>query len=83
MRVACPTHFPPGALLGPFINICEQRVGKPEQVLKAADIQELRNLLEYANLFHHDTNPAWETENINDAQLLDFVKRTRAFTTRP
>jgi wobble nucleotide-excising tRNase len=82
MRVAYPEHFPPGALLGWFIGICEQRVGGPNEVLSAADIAELRSLLNYANRFHHDTNPAWQTAAINDAELSDFTQRTLLFSSR-
>lgn len=82
MRVAYPAAFPPGTLLGPFIGICEQRLGSPGEILDQADITELRDLLQYANRFHHDTNPAWETEIINDQQLLQFCERTLAFARR-
>jgi wobble nucleotide-excising tRNase len=82
LRVAYPEHFPPGSLLGPFRNLCLRRVGTPQQILGQADIEELGDLTEYANLFHHDTNPAWQSQHINDAQLLDFVQRTVAFTSR-
>jgi hypothetical protein len=79
-RVAYPEHFPPGMLLGPFRNLCEQRHGTSAEILDEDDTRELCNLVEYANRFHHDTNPAWETERINDAELLDFVNRTYHFT---
>ncbi len=79
-RVACPEHFQPGTLLGPFRNICQQRVGTPQQILGPVRINELRDLSDYANRFHHDTNPAWETEAINDQELTDFVTRTLKFT---
>ena len=82
VRVAYPEQFPPGALLGPFLNLCDQRVGTANLVLSQPDIDELRNLTEYANRFHHNTNPAWQTQHINDAELLDFVRRTLAFTRR-
>ena len=82
MRVAYPEYFPPGTLLGPFIGICEQRVGRPNEILSAADIAELRSLLNYANRFHHDTNPAWQTAAINDAELSDFAQRTLIFASR-
>src|SRR5690606_10483383 len=36
MRVAHPATFPPGALLGPFIGICQQRFGQPNEVLSPA-----------------------------------------------
>jgi wobble nucleotide-excising tRNase len=81
-RVAYPEHFPPGTLLGPFIGICEQRAGGANEILSAADIGELRLLLNYANRFHHDTNPAWQTAAISDAELSDFAQRTLLFASR-
>jgi wobble nucleotide-excising tRNase len=83
MRVAYPAEFPPGSLLGPLIGTCNQRVRQPNQLLNATDIAELRDLLDYANKFHHDTNAAWETELINDQQLVTFCRRTLAFARRP
>ena len=82
VRVAYPEHFPPGALLGPFRNLCQQRVGTPQQILGAGDTAELRDLVEYANLFHHDTNLVYATVTINDAELKGFAERTLAFTRR-
>lgn len=82
LRVACPEHFPPGRLLGPFLGLCHQRVGQPNEILDEAATQELGELTEYANRFHHDTNPAWETEVINDAELRSFVERALAFARR-
>lgn len=82
LRVAYPDTFPPGTLLGPFLGICDQRVGTPDEILRAADIQELRDLTEYSNRFHHDTNPAWETEAINDGELRGFVARALRFARR-
>ena len=79
LRVACPERFPPGKLLGPFIGECRQRVGGADEILGPAAIQELDELKEYANRFHHDTNPAWETELINDAELQGFVRRALVF----
>ena len=78
-RVARPEHFPPGMLLGPFRGLCEQRVGTPEEILTQPEIDELRDLVEYANRFHHDTNPAWETEHVNSQEMEGFVRRTLAF----
>jgi hypothetical protein len=82
VRVAYPEHFPPGSLLGPFRGRCQQRIGTPQEILNAADTAELRDVLEYANRFHHDTNPAWETVGVNDAELRGFVARGLAFTKR-
>lgn len=81
-RVAYPAAFQPGSLLGPFIGICAQRVSTSGQILCQADIDELRELLAYANLFHHDSNPAWATQVINDQALAQFARRTLAFARR-
>lgn len=82
IRVAYPGDFPASRLLGPFLNVCRQRVGTPREILSSQDVDELGRLLEYANKFHHDTNPAYETETINDGELHGFVQRTLAFTRR-
>ena len=67
---------------GPFIGICNQRVGTAGEILSQADIVELRDILDYANKFHHDTNPAYETEAINDQELAHFCDRTLRFARR-
>ena len=72
-------HFPPGTLLGYFLEMCRQRVGAPREILKAQDMSELRDLVEYANKFHHDTNAVWETETINDGELKGFVEQYAEF----
>ncbi len=82
-RVAYPTDFPPGTLLGPFHHSCVQRIGTPREIMNAANAQELRSLLDYANRFHHDTNAAYATELINDAELADFTRRTLTFIRCP
>ena len=82
MRVAFPEYFPPGTVLGRFIGLCESRLGGVNEILSAGDLGELRALVDYANHFHHDTNPAWQTAAINDAELSDFANRTVQFTSR-
>lgn len=82
VRVAYPEHFPPGSMLGGFVEQCRQCIGKDGQILSQADTTELRAILDYANKFHHDTNPAYETEQINDTELEGFARRTLAFTKR-
>jgi wobble nucleotide-excising tRNase len=82
MRVAYPSEFPPGSLLGPFLNVCTQRIGAGSEILTAPSAAELQALLDYANRFHHDTNPAWQVENINDGELRHFSERTLRFMRR-
>lgn len=82
LRVAFPEHFIPGTLLGPFRALCEQRVNTPLQILNAADTRELRDLIDYANQFHHDSIALGDTVVINDGELLDFVRRALDFMKR-
>ena len=83
LRVACPGHFSPGQLLGQFIRICCEKFGQPDQVLDEIKTRELKEIVEYANRFHHDTNGAWESETINSIELRGFVKRTLSFAGPP
>jgi hypothetical protein len=82
MQVAYPDVFPPGFLLGPFIGIYQQRVGTAAEILSAGDIAELRDLLDYGNLFHHDTNPPRQTVTVNASELTYFCQRIVTFTRR-
>jgi wobble nucleotide-excising tRNase len=79
LRVACPEHFPPGCMLGPFIDLSERRVGTALEILDGQSIQELRDLNEYARRYHHQ---GWETEPINDGELRGFVERAMRFARR-
>jgi hypothetical protein len=80
VRVAYPDHFAPGDMLGKFVNLCQQRIGTPEQILDAARTQELDDILSYANKFHHETNRTYDTEAVSDGELVGFVQRTLVFT---
>lgn len=83
LRVSYARLFPPGSMIGrDFLTPCEQRVGGPQQILNQNDTAELRSILAYANRFHHDTNPTYQTEHINDAELTNFATRTLAFIRR-
>lgn len=81
-RVAYPNIFTPGSMLGRFQDLCETRAGTPQEIMSATNARELRALLDYANRFHHDTNAAYATELISDAELSDFTRRTLAFIRR-
>ena len=82
-RVAYPQHFPPEPrILGRFMAECRRRSGTPDEILDAGDVRELGEIVEYANLFHHETNPAWEAVVVNDAELQGFVRRILRFATR-
>jgi hypothetical protein len=82
-RIAYPTEFPPGTMLGLFHAKCVNRLAGPTAIMSQAHTNELRALLDYANRFHQDTNAAYATELINDAELTDFARRTLGFIRRP
>jgi wobble nucleotide-excising tRNase len=82
MRIAYPEDFIPGALLGPFHEKCRNALTAGNQILNQTDTVELRNILDYANKFHHDTNPAYQTQSINDQELLSYCVRTIQFARR-
>jgi hypothetical protein len=81
LRVAFPEHFPPGTRLGAFTDRARQSQSGLVPILAPDTLRELEQMKEYANRFHHDTNPAWDQEvaNINEGQLLGFVRRVLAF----
>lgn len=80
LRVAYPENFPPSTLIGPFLNRCQHRLGQVNQLLDQAAINELRDLKDYGNNFHHGTNPAWQTQAINSQELTGFCQRVLQFT---
>lgn len=82
VRVAFPANFPPGGKLGQVVQVSQQRLGGANELLSTADTQELRDLLDYANRYHHDTNTAWQTEIINDQELTRFTGRVLNFIRR-
>lgn len=82
LRVAYPVDFPPSALIGSFINRCRPRVGTNTELLNQQNIAELLALKDYGNNFHHDTNPAWQAQAINNQELTSFCTRVLRFTRR-
>jgi wobble nucleotide-excising tRNase len=81
-RVAYAVDFPPGTMLGRFHQQCNARLATQSPIMGADDARELRAILDYANTFHHDSNPAHATEIINDGELMDFTRRTLSFISR-
>ena len=82
-RAACPGQFPPGKLLGQFAQECKHKLGGADELINQKTIAELEDILEYANRFHHDSNPAWQSESINPTELLGFVNRTLSLAGPP
>ncbi len=81
-RVAFPEVAKPGKLLGPIVNELRQRVGQPNAILDLAHCNELEELKDYGNKFHHDGSAAWRPSAVIDQELEGFVKRTLKFIRR-
>ncbi|HBG28823.1 MAG: hypothetical protein A2Y10_03575 [Planctomycetes bacterium GWF2_41_51] len=79
LRITFPEYCIPGTLLGNFYNQAENLSKSGKEIMDAVSMGELKAITDYANKFHHDTNPAWETEQISDSELLGFVKRVLNF----
>ncbi len=82
MRVAFPAYFPAGSLLGPFVDRCRRQVAAGQPILTERLTNELWELVNYANRFHHDSNWNAHNEIVNDQELVGFVRRTLAFARR-
>lgn len=83
LRVAFPEHFRPGpGAMRQFRYTCHQRLDTGAEIMRAQDVRELEDLAEYANRFHHNTNPAWEHAAVNDGELGGFVRRVLRFASK-
>ncbi|MGE5303591.1 MAG: AAA family ATPase [Alphaproteobacteria bacterium] len=82
LRRCCPAYFLPGEVLGDLRRkIRDQAAGSPP-ILSSAAVTELDAICEYANKFHHNTNPAWETETVNETELRGWVDRVLKFVSK-
>ena len=79
MRVAFTEYCPAGTLLGCFRQRIQGQIDAGNAVMDSHRLLDLDEITEYANRFHHDTNPAWESEHISDNELLSFVNRVFSF----
>lgn len=79
IRVKYPNYFPPELVLGNFIERARRSIGQPTEIMSSVKLTELSTLVDYANRFHHETNPNWQTEVINDGELLGFVRRSLCY----
>lgn len=81
LRVMYPGDYFPETLLGSFIGACRERLGQTNEIMGGELVQELAEITEYGNLFHHDTNQAWQKTAINGSELLGYVRRTLKYCT--
>lgn len=82
LRVAFVEAFPPGGNLGKFLTDAKQATQDGSPILAEASIEELDNLREYANQFHHGGSKNWQENlsNVNEKQLNGYAQRVVVFT---
>jgi len=80
-RVAFIEGFPARRLLGEFINIARQAVANGAPLLTNERLEELNDLREYSNQFHHNTSKAWQANlaNVNERELKGYARRVLGF----
>jgi len=82
LRVVFTEHFSPGSMIGQFIGHARNLARNGNIILSEQLVNELESITEYANKYHHNTNPSWDVaiNNINETELRGFVERTLDFT---
>ncbi|MCK5613458.1 AAA family ATPase [Candidatus Pacearchaeota archaeon] len=80
-RVAFPAEFPPGKLLGAFRGDEINRRSSGQAILNDNHFVELRDITDYANKFHHTTNPNYQQEiqNVSPVELKGYADRVFEF----
>lgn len=76
LRLRFPVEFSSGEWLGDFVaKIRESESGESLYCLRP-ELRELEDVNEYSKKYHHNTNPAADSAEINDAELRSFTERT-------
>jgi len=71
-----PAHIPRSTLFGAIVGMINTaKTDAPLSYLKPIT-KELNEINDYAGSFHHDTNSSDAISNIDDGELLVYVKRT-------
>ncbi|MFH1689541.1 MAG: AAA family ATPase [Candidatus Eisenbacteria bacterium] len=80
-RVVYVQHFQPGENLGKFVARAKSAKANGNPIMAAKRLDELDQLRDYANHFHHDTSRNWERNlsNLNEVELKGFAKRVLKF----
>ncbi|QDV07303.1 hypothetical protein Poly30_28260 [Planctomycetes bacterium Poly30] len=80
-RVAFVERFPAGCLLGKFIDVARQAERDGTPLLSNERLEELDDLRDYTNQFHHNTSKTWQENlaNINETQLKGYAGRVIRF----
>lgn len=84
LRVVCTEIFHPGDVLSHFMNRARQVLADGGDPVYTQDqLDQLQGLIDSANRFHHETNPAWDRvlDELNEQELRGFGTRVIQFTT--
>jgi wobble nucleotide-excising tRNase len=83
LRFVCPGKFPDGEWLGDLIGRIRSADPSDPASRLGLELEELEDINDYSKRYHHNTNPAADTEPIDDAELEAYVRRALAFVSAP
>ena len=82
LHIVFPNHFKQGMFLGNFISMCERHLDQGmEIILSKESLDELKELKNYSNQFHHSLDGS-QGQDINETELLGYSRRTLTFCSR-
>jgi wobble nucleotide-excising tRNase len=79
LRVVYPAHFRPEDWVGDFLQLARSEAAIGHPIITGERLRELEEIVDYSDRYHHNSNQSWETEPINETELLSFVRRTIQF----
>lgn len=76
LRLKLPHAFAEKEWLGDFISKIRDATTTDPLVAAQGILKEIEDINEYSKRYHHSSNPAADTEFVDETELLSFVQRT-------
>lgn len=76
LEASYASHYNGSKPIESFFNECDAKYGTSDEILDRATVDELRNILEYANPFMHGSDQNVGGRNINGDELCIYAQRT-------
>ena len=81
LRVTYPAVLRPGEWAGDFLCRAREAEDAGRPIVSRDERHILEDIVQYANRYHHN-NPNWQTEPVNERELLGFVGQVLDFVRR-
>jgi wobble nucleotide-excising tRNase len=84
LRVTYPDVLRPGEWAGDFLCRAREAQDAGRPIVSRDERHILEDIVQYANRYHHNINPTnWQTEPVNEKELLGFVRQALDLVRRP